>query len=131
MDSLNVITTPKLHNVHVPQKFIRAGPTQKPMMLIKEIKEKVKKGHKMIIFTNSSKTCDWLTHFLHDFDIENERLHGNMNFDIRRGKFGSFKSGEVPVLITTNAGSRGLDTIDVRYVVNYEFPLQTAEYIHR
>ncbi|XP_011504381.1 PREDICTED: probable ATP-dependent RNA helicase DDX28 [Ceratosolen solmsi marchali] len=35
------------------------------------------------------------------------------------------------IKITTDAGARGLDTIHVQQVINYDFPLISSEYIHR
>lgn len=36
-----------------------------------------------------------------------------------------------PILIATDLASRGLDVKDIRYVINYDFPLQVEDYVHR
>lgn len=41
------------------------------------------------------------------------------------------KSGEVNVLIATDVASRGIDIEDITHVVNYDFPRNIEEYVHR
>lgn len=42
-----------------------------------------------------------------------------------------FKSGKSPIMIATDVASRGLDVKDIRHVVNYDFPGQIEDYVHR
>lgn len=42
-----------------------------------------------------------------------------------------FKDERVPILVATNLAARGLDVKDIRYVINYDFPTQMEEYVHR
>ena len=125
------ITSNKLHQILVPQKFMRVGPDDKPMELLKYIKPKVACKEQVIIFTNTNSTCHWVTSFLNNSNINTVPLHGEMPLYDRQNKYASFKSGRCRVLCTTNAGSRGLDTVAIRHVLNYDFPHATADYIHR
>nr|VZI01241.1 unnamed protein product [Spirometra erinaceieuropaei] len=43
----------------------------------------------------------------------------------------TFRSAKITVLVATDVASRGLDIDDIEYVVNYDFPNQTEDYIHR
>ena len=54
-----------------------------------------------------------------------------MPVEFRKKQFTKFQRGEFNILSATDAGCRGLDTVHVRDVINYDFPLMTAEYIHR
>uniref|UniRef100_V9IHL3 ATP-dependent RNA helicase DDX28 n=1 Tax=Apis cerana TaxID=7461 RepID=V9IHL3_APICE len=54
-----------------------------------------------------------------------------MPLSVRQGKYGEFISGKTMVLSMTNGGSRGLNTMMVNHILNYDFPLDTASYIHR
>lgn len=54
-----------------------------------------------------------------------------MQVSIREGRFEKFQAGECNVLSTTDVGSRGLDTSRVAHVINFDFPLHIADYIHR
>lgn len=129
--SLEEVSTDRVHRVFVTQKFFRVGMQQKPMTLLKLIKSKAQNKTWIIIFCNDSKTCDWLSQFLNEFEVKNIRLNGKMPVFERKNKFNEFQTGMCNVLCTTDAGSRGLDTIMVTDVINYDFPLQTSEYIHR
>ncbi|KAI4500600.1 hypothetical protein M0802_004192 [Mischocyttarus mexicanus] len=131
IDSLVKIVTEKLHHVLVPQKFMRIGPSKKPYELLRFLRPKIKSKEPVIIFSNRSATCDFINMFLLDCGIDNLCLNGDMPLEIKQGKYKDFINGKVNVLTTTNIGSRGLDTFMVRHILNYEFPLDTADYIHR
>merc|ERR1712066_1176445 len=42
-----------------------------------------------------------------------------------------FKAGKSPILVATDVASRGIDVKDIKYVINYDFPMQIEDYIHR
>ncbi len=42
-----------------------------------------------------------------------------------------FKSGKSPIMIATDVASRGLDVNDIKYVINYDFPKEAEDYVHR
>merc|ERR1719506_597354 len=42
-----------------------------------------------------------------------------------------FKAGHAPILIATDVASRGLHVNDIKFVINYDFPTQIEDYIHR
>lgn len=130
-NSLEHVTTEKLHKILVPQKFIRLIPSQKPVELLKYIKPKVRNKERVIIFSNRNSTSYWLSLFLRECGIEATNLSGDMSLEVRRGKYGEFLNGKTLVLSTTNGGSRGLDTVMVNHILNYDFPLDTSSYIHR
>ncbi|CAK9830413.1 Probable ATP-dependent RNA helicase DDX28 [Anthophora retusa] len=129
--SLQHVTTEKLHKILVPQKFMRVMPSQKPVELLKYIKPKVSSKQRVIVFTNHNSTSYWVYAFLQKCGVSVTNLNGDMPFHVRRGKYGEFLNGKTLVLSTTNGGSRGLDTLMVNHVLNYDFPLDTAAYIHR
>lgn len=41
------------------------------------------------------------------------------------------RKGVVSILIATDVASRGIDIHDISLVINYDFPLNIEEYIHR
>lgn len=49
----------------------------------------------------------------------------------RLASIAKFKSNIVPILITTDVGSRGLDIPTVQCVINYDVPADAKDYIHR
>lgn len=130
-DSLKRVTTEKLHTILVPQKFVRLIPSQKPSELLKLVKPKAMKRQRIIVFSNHNTTSYWVACFLQKCGVSVTNLHGDMSFQVRRGKYGEFLNGKTMVLSTTNGGSRGLDTVMVNHILNYDFPLDTADYVHR
>uniref|UniRef100_A0A8C2E1R8 RNA helicase n=1 Tax=Cyprinus carpio TaxID=7962 RepID=A0A8C2E1R8_CYPCA len=45
--------------------------------------------------------------------------------------FSEFRSGKAPILIATDVASRGLDVEDVKFVINYDYPNSSEDYVHR
>ena len=58
-------------------------------------------------------------------------LHGDMMQGARAEAWGQFVQGEARLLVCTDLVARGLDTLDVKHVVNFDFPGTATEYIHR
>jgi len=58
-------------------------------------------------------------------------IHGDKKQEERDWVFREFKSGKSPIMIATDVAARGLDVKDIRYVINYDFPNQMEDYIHR
>ncbi|XP_075974230.1 putative ATP-dependent RNA helicase Dbp21E2 [Anticarsia gemmatalis] len=132
-DSLKTVTTSNLHRLlpHVPHKFIRLGKAQKPTELLKLVQADVNQKRPVMIFSNQTSTCDFVSMFLNENNIECININGKMAVPLKIGKFEMFKSGKVNVLSCTDIASRGLDTIRTQHIINYDFPLYTADYIHR
>ncbi|CAL4133973.1 unnamed protein product [Meganyctiphanes norvegica] len=58
-------------------------------------------------------------------------LYGKMNQNKRLGALNKFKSRERSILLATDVASRGLDIPRVDYVINFDVPLHSKDYIHR
>ncbi|SBS88847.1 ATP-dependent RNA helicase DDX5, putative [Plasmodium malariae] len=58
-------------------------------------------------------------------------IHGDKKQDERRWVLNDFKTGKSPILIATDVASRGLDIKNVKYVINFDFPNQIEDYVHR
>lgn len=42
-----------------------------------------------------------------------------------------FKQGQCNLLIATDVSARGINIVDIEYVVNYDLPIKTENYVHR
>lgn len=43
----------------------------------------------------------------------------------------SFRTGSTTILVATDVAARGLDVDDVKFVINYDYPNNSEDYIHR
>jgi len=127
------ISTDQIHRVmfHVPQKFLRVAPTKKTEALLEALEKDVSKGNKVVIFSNKSSTAYFVQMFLKENNIDCVGFSQREHYIQRRKNLDQFLTGEVKVISSTDLMSRGLDTHDVTHVINYDFPLNPSDYIHR
>jgi ATP-dependent RNA helicase RhlE len=62
---------------------------------------------------------------------EATQLHSNLSQDAREEALADFKSGKYRVLIATDVMGRGIHVDDVAHVINYDFPRDAEDYVHR
>jgi ATP-dependent RNA helicase DDX5/DBP2 len=86
---------------------------------------------KMIVFTDTKRGADQLQRTLRAQGVSALAIHGDKTQQERDWTLDQFKKGRCLVLIATDVASRGLDVKDVMYVINYDFPKQIEDYIHR
>ncbi|KAJ9103919.1 putative RNA helicase [Naganishia friedmannii] len=84
-----------------------------------------------IIFTQRCATAHLVHLMLHELDIPSVPLHSHLSQPERLQSLTRFRSGGVPILVTTDVGSRGLDIPEVALVLNYDCPRAADDYIHR
>jgi superfamily II DNA/RNA helicase len=84
-----------------------------------------------MIFCNKQSRADWLAMKMRDSNFTLECLHGGMSSEERKQKMKDFRNGASRVLITTDLTARGIDVQQVETVINFELPLDKANYIHR
>ena len=58
-------------------------------------------------------------------------IHGDKQQKERDWVLGEFKSGKTTILVATDVAARGLDVDDVKFVINYDYPNNSEDYIHR
>ncbi|MDP2676940.1 MAG: DEAD/DEAH box helicase [bacterium] len=58
-------------------------------------------------------------------------IHGNRSQGQRRDALSGFKSGKYRVLVATDIASRGIDVRGIELVINFDFPSQSDDYVHR
>jgi len=61
----------------------------------------------------------------------NTGIHGDKKQEERDWVLNEFKSGKNPILIATDVAARGLDVKDIKCVINFDFPNQIEDYVHR
>ncbi|KAK9310783.1 hypothetical protein QLX08_000081 [Tetragonisca angustula] len=63
--------------------------------------------------------------------IEVQSIHGGREQCDREQALEDLKTGRVQVLLATDVASRGLDIEDITHVINFDFPRDIEEYVHR
>ncbi|KAI9197141.1 p68 RNA helicase [Polychytrium aggregatum] len=89
------------------------------------------RDHKTIIFTGTKKMADDITRFLRQDGFSALAIHGDKKQTERDWVMSEFKNGRAPVLIATDVAARGLDVKDIKHVVNFDFPNNIEDYVHR
>ncbi|XP_056460881.1 probable ATP-dependent RNA helicase DDX17 isoform X1 [Gadus chalcogrammus] len=102
---------------------------RKLFQLMEEITEE--KENKTIIFVETKKRCDELTRRMRRDGWPAMCIHGDKTQPERDWVLTEFRSGKAPILIATDVASRGLDVEDVKFVINYDYPNSSEDYIHR
>lgn len=85
----------------------------------------------VIVFCNKKRDVHEIETSLWNSGARVGSIHGDKTQDEREYTLGEFKTGKMPILIATDVAARGLDIKGVDMVINYDFPTQTEDYIHR
>ncbi|XP_064180356.1 probable ATP-dependent RNA helicase DDX5 isoform X1 [Anguilla rostrata] len=101
----------------------------KLLRLLEEIMSE--KENKTIIFVETKRRCDDLTRRMRRDGWPAMGIHGDKSQQERDWVLNEFKYGKAPILIATDVASRGLDVEDVKFVINYDYPNSSEDYIHR
>lgn len=70
-----------------------------------------------MIFTDSKKTCEKLAEILKKAEIKNLPFHNGLGLQTRQHTLQLFQNRDLPVIVSTNIGARGLDTMHVNHVI--------------
>lgn len=88
-------------------------------------------AQKTLIFAATKKSVDELCWFLQDHRLPALSIHGNKSQAERDRCLKEFRDFSDSVLVATDVAARGLDVKDVKYVINYDFPNNIEDYVHR
>ncbi|EPX71090.1 ATP-dependent RNA helicase Dbp2 [Schizosaccharomyces octosporus yFS286] len=106
--------------------------SEKSARLGRDIEEILKdRVNKVLIFTGTKRVADDITRFLRQDGWPALAIHGDKAQDERDWVLGEFRSGKSPVMVATDVASRGIDVKGITHVVNYDFPGNTEDYVHR
>ncbi|XP_042076151.1 probable ATP-dependent RNA helicase DDX17 isoform X1 [Haplochromis burtoni] len=118
------------HNIlQIVDVCVESEKDQKLIQLMEEIM--AEKENKTIIFVETKKRCDDLTRRMRRDGWPAMCIHGDKSQPERDWVLSEFRSGKAPILIATDVASRGLDVEDVKFVINYDYPNSSEDYIHR
>ncbi|MDF1764361.1 MAG: DEAD/DEAH box helicase [Oleibacter sp.] len=85
----------------------------------------------VLVFVRSKKEADDLATELKKDGIKCDSLHGDKSQGARARALEDFKTGQIRALIATDVAARGIDILELPWVVNYELPFNAEDYVHR
>lgn len=104
---------------------------QKKQRCMDLINNLIQDGSKIIIFTETKRGADNLTRDMRTQGYPALAIHGDKKQEERDWVLDEFRQGKQPILVATDVAARGLDVKDIKHVINYDFPGQIEDYIHR
>jgi len=84
-----------------------------------------------IVFCNRKSTTEDVYESLKIRGVSVEMLSGDVNQNKRLKVLDAFRDGEVKVVVATDVAGRGIDIKGLEYVVNFDFPYEAEDYVHR
>eukprot|EP00834_Sanchytrium_tribonematis_P004726 NODE_248_length_11794_cov_0.876015.p5 type:complete len:424 gc:universal NODE_248_length_11794_cov_0.876015:11194-9923(-) len=88
-------------------------------------------GKSCIVFTATCAASTKVALMLRNLGFSSLPLHGQMSQQKRLASLNKFKSGDKGILVCTDVAARGLDIPQVGYVINYDVPMSSKNYLHR
>jgi ATP-dependent RNA helicase RhlE len=85
----------------------------------------------VLVFSRTKHGADRIAGKLEDAGVAVATLHSNRTQGQRIQALRRFKSGEVRALIATDIAARGIDVDGISHVINFDFPPQPEDYVHR
>ena len=86
---------------------------------------------RVLVFARMKDGADRLTNFLKLAGVKVAKLHSSRSQEQRLQALQDFKDGKAQVLVATDIVARGIDIDGVSHVVNYDFPVNPEDYVHR
>lgn len=102
---------------------------EKLMKLLKDMANDA--NSKMIIFVETKKKVDDITKAIRREGYTAIAIHGDKSQPERDYVLTEFRNGKSAILVATDVAARGLDVEDVKYVLNYDYPNSSEDYVHR
>ncbi|KAL4710379.1 hypothetical protein ACJJTC_012406 [Scirpophaga incertulas] len=86
---------------------------------------------KTIIFAETKRKVDDITKAINRAGWNALAIHGDKNQMDRDYVLNQFRQYPEGILVATDVAARGLDVEDVKFVINYDYPNNSEDYVHR
>ena len=125
---------------------VQIGRTSKPAESVTQFVYEVPKAAKLplllhllkdqaldsvLVFSRTKHGADKIARKLASQGFTTATLHSNRSQNQRLQALRAFKSGAVRVLVATDIAARGIDVEGISHVINFDFPPQPEDYVHR
>ena len=86
---------------------------------------------KILVFVRTKVRAERIKKAMERVEIKSETIHSDKEQKERSTTLERFKRGYIKLLIATDVSARGIDIPNVDFVVNYDLPEVTENYVHR
>ena len=128
---LNIGSTELSANKNIEQEIVVSSNSNEKKNKMVELVGEISPEEKVLIFASTKRTVDFLETLLVRNGIKAMGIHGDKSQNARDRTLFNFREGRRNVLVATDVASRGLDVDDIKLVINYDFPGNIEDYIHR
>jgi ATP-dependent RNA helicase RhlE len=139
---IEALTSEFLRNPQTVQIGKRSNPAESVAQLVYEVPKSRKtallmhllrdaKMDSVLVFSRTKHGADKIARKLEQGGIPTATLHSNRSQNQRLLALRGFKSGAFRVLVATDIAARGIDVEGISHVINYDFPPQPEDYVHR
>ncbi|CAJ1037954.1 putative DEAD box RNA helicase [Leishmania braziliensis MHOM/BR/75/M2904] len=126
---INVGSMELLANKDVTQHFILTSEAAK-LDELKRLMER-HRNQRVLVFCKTKKTADYLEFQLKRNGVDCMAIHGDKEQRQREFILERFRKDSRLCVVATDVAARGLDIKELETVVNYDFPMQIDDYVHR
>lgn len=88
-------------------------------------------AERTIVFCNRKSTTENVYESLRARGVSVEMLSGDVNQSKRLKVLDRFRDDEIKVVVATDVAGRGIDVKGLKYVINFDFPYEAEDYVHR
>lgn len=86
---------------------------------------------KILVFVRTKVRAERVLKALERVNINSQTMHSGKDQKERTAIMNNFKTGQNRVLIATDVSARGVDIPNVEFVINYDLPTESENYVHR
>lgn len=123
------VTPPNSTVERIEQKIFPCNKGQKTKLLIHLIQSRA--WHQVLVFSRTKHGANKIATQLEKAGLPAAAIHGNKSQGARTRALANFKSGELQVLVATDIAARGIDIDKLPFVVNFDLPNVSEDYVHR
>jgi ATP-dependent RNA helicase RhlE len=110
------------------QELLAVTENDKPKLLLDLLK---KSEGRVLVFTRTKRGASRLASRISRRRVNAGVIHGDLDQPQRDRALGDFRDGRCRILVATDIAARGLDISNIEHVINYDFPHNPEDYVHR
>ena len=105
-------------------------PTERKRRVLEQL-VRTRDMRQVLVFTRTKREANRLARELKRDGFEAREIHSDRTQAERMEALAEFKDGKVNILVATDIAARGIDIDQLPFVVNYELPYVSEDYVHR